>query len=122
MKVAVRFLLVISILSSMSSIKGQKCPQNYRNIENLNLQRFTSGRWYVYKTNRLYGIDAVSCAYLTFKNEAIPKVAINFYYLFANRYETIPYISQGQSGFDYNITIPFRGLNFNYTLGMRVRN
>lgn len=116
--VTVKIYLTIFIFTT---IHGQQCPQNYKNMDNLNMARFAKGRWFLYKSNNFYGIHIASCTYVTFKNETVPKMAVNFHYAFENRYQVIPYSSKNQNAFDFNITIPFL-LNSNYTLSMKVRD
>jgi hypothetical protein len=121
MKVA----LIIAInLFILSTVRSQQCIQSVKNMPNLNITRFATGRWYVYKSSLTYARLGVSCIYGDFpkdnKNTTRGKFTVNYILLNTKRSNAIPY-NKNRLGFDANVTIPFPTLNYNFTMAAKVR-
>jgi len=116
MKVALIFAINLFILSTAG---GQQCIQSVKNMANLNVTRFATGRWYAYKSSLMYGQLGVSCAYGDFKNSTRGRFTVNYMLLNKKLSIPIPY-NKNKLGFDANITVPFPVLNFNFTMAAKV--
>jgi hypothetical protein len=113
--------LIIAVnLFILSTVRSQQCIQSVKNMANLNITRFATGRWYVYKSSMLYGQLGVSCAYGQFKNSTRGRFTVNYMLLNAKRSDIIPY-NRSKLGFDVNISVPVPVLNFNITMTVKVR-
>lgn len=116
MKAVLLFAINILILSTANS---QQCIQSVKNMANLNITRFATGRWYVYKSSLLYGQLKASCTYGEFKNSTCGRFTVNYMMLNTKRSDVIPY-NKNQLGFDVNISAPIPILNFNITMTAKV--
>ncbi|CAG9797462.1 unnamed protein product [Chironomus riparius] len=108
-------LIVFINILILSTVHCQQCIKSAKNMQNLNITRFATGRWYVYKSSLLYGQLKVSCTYGDFKNSTFGKFNVNYIVLNKKRSDVIPY-NKNQLGFDADISVPFPILNLNITM------
>ena len=113
-------LIVFINILILSTVHGQQCIQSVKNMQNLNITRFATGRWYVYKSSLLYGQLGASCTYGDFKNSTCGRFTVNYIVLNAKRSVIIPY-NKNQLGFDVEISVPLPILNINITMTAKVR-
>lgn len=105
------FLIFSIVFASLSLvlINGQQCLQSVKTISNLNVSSFASGRWYVYKSSRLYRLPGISCAYGDFTAN---RSRFNANFVVLNTKQTVPvFFNKNSLGFDINIVIPFFSQN-----------
>ncbi|XP_070500589.1 apolipoprotein D-like [Chironomus tepperi] len=105
-------LILIFSLLALSTVNGQECIKSVKNMAKLNITRFATGRWYVYKSSLLYGQFGASCVYGAFKNGTSGRFTVNYVVLNVKRSDVIPY-NKNQLGFDVNLSVPVPILNFN---------